>query len=350
VTGVTWASDGPGSASGNGNQNAATYAKSLAGILGIPQPPAAAITDYAGNRATVNAQYTLVCDAIREKVPGFQIPATPQDWTRDDFNHLISGLEGTPFKLSDSVIGGSFTSAQAPAGNAGGAGLAAATIDNVDIKTRLQNIQFMDVSDAVQTGRASADVAESAARGLNASVPVLSAAEINAQLEEGDLYVNARGQFFLNRQPTNARDAAVAAFVVGGNALNIKLNDMMNKVNLNNTRIQMASYLSAATDVADLQTRIAEQRAQYGFADVLSEITAGALTDGSITDSTDVSGATGTFQSTLKTAINNSTNNQDLDTQSLQSLTTQVQANMTAMTQLIQSFEQMLKSLTQNMV
>jgi len=125
---------------------------------------------------------------------------------------------------------------------------------------------------------------------------------------------------------------------------------MMNKINLNNTKIQIASYLSAATDPADLQTRIAAQKAQYGFADILSEITGGALSDASINSSTDVSGATGTFQSSLKTAINNATKNQDLDTQSLQQLTSQVQANMTAMTQLIQAFEQMLRSLTQNLL
>jgi len=80
----------------------------------------------------------------------------------------------------------------------------------------------------------------------------------------------------------------------------------------------------------------------------LSEITGGALSDANVTDNMDISGATGTFQSTLKTAINSATKNQDLDTQSLQQLTSQIQANNTAMTQLIQAFEQMLRGLTQN--
>jgi ribosomal protein L22 len=123
----------------------------------------------------------------------------------------------------------------------------------------------------------------------------------------------------------------------------------MNKVNLNNTKIQMANYLSAATSVSDLKARIAAQKEQYGFGDILSEITGGAMSDGDITDSSDISSASGTFQSTLKTAINSATNNQDLDTQSLQQLTSQVQANNTAMTQLIQAFEQMLKGLAQNL-
>jgi hypothetical protein len=232
-----------------------------------------------------------------------------------------------------------------------GAPLPDTTFDYGDIKQALQNIQLVDVQQAVASGQASATVAASLNRGIGTeTAPVLSSAEVNSQIESGDLYVNAQGQFFLNRQPTNARDAAVAAFVVGGNKLNDKLNDMMNKINLNNTKIQIASYLSAATDPADLQTRIAAQKAQYGFADILSEITGGALSDASIDGTTDVSGATGTFQSSLKTAINNATKNQDLDTQNLQQLTSQVQANMTAMTQLIQAFEQMLRSLMQNLL
>jgi ribosomal protein L22 len=171
---------------------------------------------------------------------------------------------------------------------------------------------------------------------------------MNAQLEAGDLYVNSRGQFFLNRQPTNARDAAVAAMVISGNKQNTKLNDLMNKVNLNNTKIQMASTLSTATSVADLRTKLDAMKTQYGFSDVLSEITGGALSDANVTNDMDISGATGSFQSTLKTAINNATKNQDLDTQSLQQLTSQIQANNTAMTQLIQAFEQLMKSLAQN--
>ena len=179
-------------------------------------------------------------------------------------------------------------------------------------------------------------------------MPVLGATEINAQIETGNLYVSSTGQFYVNRQPTNARDAAVAAMVVSGNKQYAKLNDLMNKVNLNNTHIQMANILSAATSVTDLKSKISDMKTQYGFSDVLSEITGGALSDANVTDNMDISGATGTFQSTLKTAINSATKNQDLDTQSLQQLTSQIQANNTAMTQLIQAFEQMLRGLTQN--
>jgi ribosomal protein L22 len=226
-----------------------------------------------------------------------------------------------------------------------------ATLSITDVATNLQNIRLESLSTAVQSGQASSQVAAAFTQPVDRRVaPALTAVEMNAQLESGDLYVNSRGQFFLNRQPTNARDASVAAFVIGGNRLNDKLNDLMNKVNVNNTKIQIANYLSAATSAADLQTRIADQKAQYGFADLLSEITGGALSDADINAGTDVSGATGTFQSTLKTAINNASKNQDLDTQSLQSLTSQIQANNTAMTQMIQAFEQLLKSLAQNLV
>lgn len=224
-----------------------------------------------------------------------------------------------------------------------------ATLSVAGAKSALQNIRFEDVELAVAAGQASAAVTASLTQGMGVGgAPVLSAAEAISQLEDGDLYVNARGQFFLNRQPTNARDAAVAAFVIGGNSLNDQLADLMNHVNLNNSKILMANHLSAATSVSDLQDRIQEMRDQYGFEDILNEITGGALTDADIDDDIDVSGATGTFQSTLKTAINNATNNQDLDTQSLQTLTAQIQANNTAMTQLLQSFEQLLRSLTQN--
>ena len=221
-------------------------------------------------------------------------------------------------------------------------------IDLIAVKTNLQNIQFEDVNVAVQSGAASAAVAASATEFNPTTSSILTSAELNAQLEGGDLYVNTRGQFFLNRQPTNPRDASVAAMVIGSNKQNAKLNDLMNKVNVNNTNIQMASTLSTATSVSDLRNQIASMKAQYGYSDVLSQITGGALSDNTITDSTDISGATGAFQSTLKTAINNATKNQDLDTQSLQQLTSQIQANNTAMTQMIQAFEQLLKSLAQN--
>jgi hypothetical protein len=98
-----------------------------------------------------------------------------------------------------------------------------------------------------------------------------------------------------------------------------------------------------------LQTRIATEKTQYGYSDVLSQVTGGALTDGNLPlVDTDVTGTTGTFQGALKTAIDNASQNQDLDTQNLQSLTTQIQSNNTAVTQMIQAYEQILKSVAQN--
>jgi hypothetical protein len=123
----------------------------------------------------------------------------------------------------------------------------------------------------------------------------------------------------------------------------------MNDVNTRNTNVQILNYLSAATSVADLNTRLQTERTQYGYADVLSQVTGGALSDGTIpTLDSDVAGTTGNFQSILKTSIDNATKNQDLDTQNLQSLTTQVQSNNTAITQLLQAYEQLLKSVAQN--
>jgi hypothetical protein len=110
----------------------------------------------------------------------------------------------------------------------------------------------------------------------------------------------------------------------------------------------MATTLSAVTSIADLRESIASMKEQYGFEDILSEITGGALSDADVEADMDIS-TDSTFLSTLKTSINNATRNQDLDTQSLQQLTSQIQANNTAMTQLIQSFEQLLKSMAQNL-
>jgi hypothetical protein len=302
---------------------------SLAAQLGLPIPAHPSAAD-------ANNIYQQLQTRLASAAPNFSWPASISDLTPATLSTLNQAIQTHLQQLENT--NNTFASTQA-------------TFSITDVATNLQNLRFESLATAVQSGRASAQVAAAVAQPVDRrAAPTLSAAELNAQLESGDLYVNSRGQFFLNRQPTNARDAAVAAFVVGGNKLNDKLNDMMNKINLNNTKIQMASYLSAATSVTDLQARIAEQRAQYGFDDILSELTGGALTDASINASTDVSGATGTFQSSLKTAINNATQNQDLDTQSLQSLTSQVQANLTAMTQLIQAFEQMLRSLTQNML
>ncbi len=302
---------------------------SLAAQLGLPIPAHPSAAD-------ANNIYQQLQTRLASAAPNFSWPASISDLTPATLSTLNQAIQTHLQQLENT--NNTFASTQA-------------TFSITDAATNLQNLRFESLATAVQSGHASAEVAAAVAQPVDRrAAPTLSAAELNAQLEAGDLYVNSRGQFFLNRQPTNARDAAVAAFVVGGNKLNDKLNDMMNKINLNNTKIQMASYLSAATSVTDLQARIAEQKAQYGFDDILSELTGGALTDASINASTDVSGATGTFQSSLKTAINNATKNQDLDTQSLQSLTSQVQANMTAMTQLIQAFEQMLRSLTQNML
>lgn len=499
ILGVQWASDEFGNTSGQFSLNSATYANSLAGLLGIPQPSSSVTNDFFENRAIVNLQYDLVCSAIRERAPNFDLPDTAQDWTPDDLSALMDQLDGAPFILFQTAnpnpdrITDRLQSSMNHAGSvtdngtvelytigyllseagthfetastsndpgfwnrAGGVALLGAltglpyfeipgitvnsntngygpqsynntiagilgvprpvgqanlammnnqyqlvkdafqqifpslslpdnavdfvnnvtledfqgllnsalaewgaeeisnlsepTLDIVAAKTALQNIQFADVEQAINTGTAAASVTASMRQGVDReTLAPLSAAEINSQLEDGDLYVNSRGQFFLNRQPTNARDASVAAFVISGTSLNDQLANLMNKVNLNNTRIQMANYLSAATSAADLQTRIAEQRTQYGFADIMSVITGGSMSDSDITSSTDITTATGDFQSALKTAINNATNNQDLDTQNLQQLTSQIQANNTAMTQIIQSFEQMLKGLSQNL-
>lgn len=345
---------------------ASVYAQSLAGLLGVPQIQPNP-SNYRGyySQTELDSQYQLVVNKLTNLVPDFTVPASPSDWTSAKLTELRTALQSrsdvirpqlTPLNATKATLLAEQTpllAAQAvqTQSHPGFQNLSStSTLDITTAKTNLQQIDFVDVREAVETGQASASVAAALNQGVNTlPPPVLSAAEMNAQLESGDLYVNTRGQFFLNGQPTNARDASVAAFVVGGNKLNDKLNDLMNKVNVNNTRIQIANYLSAATSAADLQARIAEQKAEYGYADILSEITGGALSDADINADTDVSGATGTFQSTLKTAINNASKNQDLDTQSLQSLTSQIQANNTAMTQMIQAFEQLLKSLAQNL-
>lgn len=305
------------------------YSTSLAGLLGVPQPnPIPNIDTISAEQleTLLDRQYEAVTTAIHNQVPNFSVPPSSGDWTEADVTALVNAL------------------------NSKIAALQSTSLDIVAAKTALQNIQFADVEQAINAGTAAASVTASMRQGVDReTLAPLSAAEVNSQLEDGDLYVNSRGQFFLNRQPTNARDASVAAFVISGTSLNDKLANLMNKVNLNNTRIQMANYLSAATSAADLQTRIAEQRTQYGFADIMSEITGGSMSDSDITSSTDITTATGEFQSALKTAINNATNNQDLDTQNLQQLTSQIQANSTAMTQIIQAFEQMLKGLSQNL-
>lgn len=325
----------------NRRSSNALYASSLAGILGLSRP-----SNLFPTQAEINNQYTAVRNALATLVPDFQCPSSPDNWAPWMVDYLRTSLETerTTLLNTEASQTRSLNTAQTAILSS------VSTLDLIAAKTALQNIQLVDVEIAVAQGEASAAVAASLTGGIGSvAAPVLSAAEVNSQLEDGDLYVNSRGQFFLNRQPTNARDASVAAFVISGTSLNDKLANLMNKVNLNNTRIQMANYLSAATSAADLQTRIAEQRTQYGFADIMSEITGGSMSDSDITSSTDITTATGEFQSALKTAINNATNNQDLDTQNLQQLTSQIQANSTAMTQIIQAFEQMLKGLSQNL-
>jgi hypothetical protein len=292
-----------------------------------------------GTPAQNTVAFEALLESLSELLPGYPLPENAASWTAQTGRDLLAMLEVQTDTLESVLIPLSVVQS----------GVGSMSLDLTSAKTNLQNIQFMDVEAAVEAGQASAEVAASARAFSPAAPSILSAAEMNSQLEDGDLYVNAQGQFFLNRQPTNARDASVAAMVISGARQDEKLNDMMNKINLNNTKILMANYLSAATSVADLQTRIAAQREQYGFADILGEITAGAMSDGDIVAGTDISSATSTFQSTLKTAINNATNNQDLDTQRLQQLTSEIQANRTAMTQLIQAFEQMLKGLAQNL-
>ncbi len=297
--------------------------------IGIPGSPSAADAD---------SIYQQVKDRLKGLVPNFTWPASVSQLTPSTLDSLkqltqqmLASTNSRVGAINDAVAGSQ------------------SVIDIVDSATNLQNIHFEGVSEAIRTGQATTRVTESATQSVNfRSAPVLTSAEVNAQIAAGDIYVSRTGQFYLNRQPTNPRDASVAAIVVGNNKLNANLNNLMNKVNVNNTHIQMATYLSSATSAADLRTRINSQKSQYGYADVLKELTGGAMSDSDITDTTDLTPGSN-FQGTLKTTINNATKNQDLDTQSLQQLTTQIQANNTAMTQLIQPLEQMLKGLTQNL-
>ena len=308
---------------GGNTLSAASYSNSIAGILGIPQPQPTGRASL----EMMNSQYQLVQDAVHKIDPGITFPSDVTDLRPEDIVNIVNSLSTA---LNHSYI-------KPP-------------LDLTTVKTNLQNISFENVATAVQTGQATAAVTASFEQRIDQNtVPVLTAAEMDAQLQAGSLYVNKHGQFFLNRQPTNARDASVAAFVIGGNSLSSKLNNLMNDVNTRNTHVQILNYLSAATSASDLATRIQTEKSQYGYADILSEVTGGALTDASSPGSdSDVLGTTGTFQSTLKTAIDNATKNQDLDTQNLQSLTTQIQSNNTAMTQLLQAYEQLLKSVAQN--
>jgi hypothetical protein len=357
---------------GGGAPTQTDFAGTLAGMLqaGFTSPTGAGGT-Y--TQSDLDKQYSLVCQKLALYVPNFQIPADPSSWNTNTLNSLnsaiknqtdhLNGLNTLANNIANLEVGlADQNSAQVSQANAAlmaqytstlssFSNSSASTLGDLStVKTNLQNISFENVATAVQSGQASASVTASFDQAVNyQAAPVLTAAEIDAQIKSGDIYVSSTGGFYLNRQPTNARDASVAAFVVGGNSLSSKLNNLMNDVNTRNTNVQIMNYLSSATSVSDLQTRIATEKAQYGYADVLSQVTGGALTDSNLPlGDNDVTGATGTFQSTLKTAIDNASKNQDLDTQNLQSLTTQIQSNNTAITQMIQAYEQIMKSVAQN--
>jgi hypothetical protein len=344
--------------------SALPYSSTLAGILGIPQatptspgmivwPAGTPLMGY--GQSDLDNQYKLVTQALDKLVPNFIPPASFSDWTATTLSSLQTALstqKATAIQGAKQLEKAYQTNAK----NYYSQSLLsrfdsiAPTIDLTTVKTNLQNISFEDVASAVSSGEASASVTASFNQQVDTGDnPVLSPAEIDSQIAAGSLYVSSSGHFYLNRQPTTARDASVAAFVVGGNALSSKLNNLMNDVNTRNTNVQILNYLSAATSVSDLNTRLQTERTQYGYADVLSQVTGGALSDGTIPSAdSDVLGTTGNFQSILKTSIDNATKNQDLDTQNLQSLTTQVQSNNTAITQLLQAYEQLLKSVAQN--
>jgi hypothetical protein len=209
--------------------------------------------------------------------------------------------------------------------------------DFENVKATLQSFQFVDVDSAQAPSAVRA--AAFAAPNTVYEAP-LSTTEIKQQISGGDLYIDSRGVFYLNRQRTNARDLVVGSRLVAGDRLEDQLTGLMNNINNRNVDIQIAKELETCTTEAEFTAKLTSLKTKYGVDDVLSRITGGSQTDSNY----------GTFSSIagiLQGVIDVKTKDAELDQQNLQNLNNQIEANNTAMTTLLNSFEELMKGLIQ---
>jgi hypothetical protein len=205
------------------------------------------------------------------------------------------------------------------------------------IKSTLQSFQFVDVNSAQ---------APSAVRAAAAAAPnvineaPLSTTELKQQISSGDLYIDSKGVFYLNRQRTNSRDLVLASRMVAGDKLEDQLTGLMNNINNRNVDIQIAKELETCSTQAEFTAKLTELKTKYGVDDVMSRITGGSQTDANYGDYSKVSGI-------LQGVIDVKTKDAELDQQNLQNLNNQIEANNTAMTTLLKAFEELMKGLIQ---
>ena len=88
VIGISYVSN-YGITVGGNDLSAASYANSIAGILGIPQPNGPA------TQAMADSQYQLVQAAIKKVLPNFSFPVSANLWTPQDVTRLITQLSIT---------------------------------------------------------------------------------------------------------------------------------------------------------------------------------------------------------------------------------------------------------------
>ena len=146
--------------------------------------------------------------------------------------------------------------------------------------------------------------------------------------------------FYLNRQRTNARDLVVASRLVAGDRLEDQLAGLMNNINNRNVDIQIAKELETCTTEAEFTAKLTTLKTKYGVDDVMSRITGGSQTDSEY-------GAFSSIAGILQGVIDVKTKDAELDQQNLQNLNNQIQANNTALTALLKSFEELMKGLAQ---
>jgi len=134
-----------------------------------------------------------------------------------------------------------------------------------------------------------------------ASTPILAAAtetELRQNLTAGgDLYTDRFGAFYLNGVRTQAMDVAVTSRLLVQDNVSAEYKTLMDELAERNNLIAAARTVSSR-GLTGLAAALSSLKQQYGFADVLSELTAGQYSDNQAppaVKSTDVSNDSITF-------------------------------------------------------
>lgn len=181
--------------------------------------------------------------------------------------------------------------------------------------------------------------------------------ELRAELSSGNaqVYIDRHGAFFINGVRTRPMDLAVVSRYLVQDQLSTQYKTLMDEMATRNNQIAAARSIIDAIDnptggsEAEIQSalhaRISSLQTQLGSSDLLSEMTAGQFTAGTVLDAN----ARAALKSQLNTLISNKLGDGDVAQSKLQSITSELQNNVEAMSAMIKLFIESSKAIAQSL-